>query len=48
MYNCMLDIHKKVAALEKTVDNMKIGGVSVDFDKLANAVADKLAARMKD
>lgn len=48
MYNCLVDTHRKVEALEKAIEKIEIGGVVVDYDKLAEAVADKLAARMKD
>lgn len=49
MYNCMVHMYEKVEALQKAVDKLQVsGGASVDYDKLANAVADKLAARMKD
>lgn len=51
MYNCMVDMYKKVDSLQKAVDKLQGGGsstVSIDYDKLADAVADKLAARMKD
>ena len=37
-----------VDGIKKAVEKMQVGGGSVDYDKLANAVADKLAARMKD
>lgn len=48
MYNCVINMSKKVDELAKTVDKLQVGSASVDYDKLANAVADKLAARMKD
>ena len=37
-----------VAAIKKAVDGLKVGGATVDYDKLADMVADKLAARLKD
>lgn len=46
MYNCMVDMHKKVEALQKAVDKLQVGGASVDYEKLATAVADKLAKRL--
>lgn len=51
MYNCVVNMYKMVSALQSKVDKMQAGGAStveIDYDKLANAVADKLAARMKD
>ena len=49
MYNCMVHMYEKVEALQKAVDKLQGGGsatVSIDYDKLANAVADKIAKRM--
>lgn len=40
------DIYGRVNAIEKAVDNLKAGGASIDYDKLADAVADKIAKRM--
>ena len=34
-------------AMQKAIDNLKVSGAAIDYDKLANAVADKIAARMK-
>lgn len=48
MFNCLVDTHRKVEALEKAVEKIEIGGAAVDYDKLAEAVADKLAKRMAD
>lgn len=51
MYNCIVHMYEKVQALEKAVNKLQGGGsstVAIDYDKLAEAVADKLAARMKD
>ena len=51
MYNCMVDMYKKVAELQKAVDKLQGGNssvVAIDYDKLADAVADKLAKRMAD
>lgn len=48
MYNCVTHMYAKVEELQKAVDKLQVGGASVDYDKLANAFADKLAARMKD
>lgn len=42
------NIKADVQALRKEVANLKISGATIDYDKLANAVADKLAARMKE
>lgn len=47
MYNCVTHMYAKVEELQKAVDKLQVGGASVDYDKLANAVADKIAARMK-
>ena len=50
MYNCIVDMYSKVAALQKSVDSLKSSQgatVSVDYDKLANKVADVIYARMK-
>lgn len=47
MYNCITDMHKKVDELQKAVDKLQAGGASVDYDKLANKVADVIYARMK-
>lgn len=44
-YDMVAKLEKKVDALSAKVD--KIGVGNVDEDKLANAVADKIAARMK-
>lgn len=41
-------IEKDVREIKQAVNNLKITGATVDYDKLATAVADKLAARMKD
>ena len=41
------DIYGRMNAIEKAVDNLKAGGATIDYDKLANSVADKIAARMK-
>ena len=49
MYNCIVHMYEKVQALEKAVGKLQGGGsatVSIDYDKLANAVADKIAKRM--
>lgn len=48
MFNCLVDTHRKVEALEKAIEKIEIGGAAVDYDKLAEAVADKLAKRMAD
>ena len=47
-YGVLMDMHKDIDGLKAAVDKLQVGGASVDYDKLANAVADKLAARMKD
>ena len=36
-----------LAQIKKDIANLKAGGATIDYDKLANAVADKIAARMK-
>ena len=41
------DIYGRVNAIEKAVDNLKAGSASIDYDKLANKVADVIYARMK-
>ena len=46
MYNCVINMSKKVDELSKAVDKLQAGGASVDYDKLATAVADKIAKRM--
>ena len=47
-YGVLMDMYKDIDGLKAAVDKLQVGGTSVDYDKLANAVADKLAARMKD
>ena len=47
-YTYTKQLAEKVDAMQKKIDKLQAGGGSVDYDKLANAVADKLAARMKD
>ena len=47
MYNCMIGMYRKVESLEKNVANLKAGGATVDYTKLAKAVADEFYARMK-
>ena len=54
MYNCALSTNETVVAVKQDVEaikaeieKLKIGGVSVDYDKLANKVADVIYARMK-
>ena len=37
---------KKVDALQSSVNNIRVNGAAIDYDKLANAVADKIAKRM--
>ena len=48
MYNCVVNMYKMVSALQSKVDKMQASGgsVAIDYDKLANAVADKLAKRL--
>lgn len=42
------DIFGRINAIEKAVDNLKLtGGATIDYDKLANKVADVIYARMK-
>ena len=48
MYNCVAGISNKVDELAEKVENLQINGASVDYDKLADAVADKIAKRMMD
>lgn len=47
MYNCMVNMYKKVESLQSAVDKLQVGGATVDYDKLANKVADVIYARMK-
>lgn len=47
-YTYTKQLAEKLDAMQKKLDKLQSGGGSVDYDKLANAVADKLAARMKD
>ena len=47
-YTYAKDVNDKLKEMQKAIDKLQAGGGSVDYDKLANAVADKLAARMKD
>lgn len=51
MYNCVINMSKKVDELSKVVNKLQAGGASVDYDKLAKAlapvVADELSARLK-
>ena len=54
MYNCALRtneavtaVKSDVATIKADVAKLKAGGATIDYDKLANAVADKIAARMK-
>ena len=49
MYNCVVNMYKMVSALQNKVDKLQGGNASaveIDYDKLANAVADKIAKRM--
>lgn len=50
-YGVLMDMYKDIDGLKASVDKLQGGGssvVSIDYDKLADAVADKIAARMKD
>ena len=51
MYNCVVHMSEKIDKLSQTVDNLKVIGATVDYDKLAEklapAVADEFYARMK-
>lgn len=47
-YGVLMDMHKDIDGLKAAVDKLQVGGGSVDYDKLADAVADKLAKRMAD
>ena len=47
MYNCVINMSKKVDELSKAVNKLQAGGASVDYDKLANKVADVIYSRMK-
>lgn len=38
----------QVGELKKQVENLKVNGAAVDYDKLASMVCDKMAARMKE
>lgn len=43
-----LTTKKQVASIATKVDKLSAGGATVDYDKLATAVADKIASRMKE
>ena len=45
-YGVLMDMHKDIDGLKAAVDKLQVGGAAVDYDKLANAVADKLAKRL--
>ena len=51
MYNCVINMSKKVDKLSEVVNKLQTGGASVDYDKLAKVlapvVADELSARLK-
>ena len=47
-YGVLMDMHKDIDGLKAAVAKLQVGGASVDYDKLADAVADKLAKRMAD
>lgn len=49
--NCLTKINTlatKVDNLQAAIDKLKINGASVDYEKLANLVCDKMSARMKE
>lgn len=46
-YGVLMDMHKDIDGLKAAVDKLQAGGASVDYDKLANKVADVIYARMK-
>ena len=48
MYNCVVNMYKMVSALQSKVDKLQGGNAStIDYDKLAKAVANEIYARMK-
>ena len=46
-YGVLMDMYKDIDGLKAAVDKMQGGGSSVDYDKLANKVADVIYARLK-
>ena len=46
-YGVLMDMHKDIDGLKAAVDKLQAGGASIDYDKLANKVADVIYARMK-
>ena len=44
----ILETKKAVAKLSEKVDKLSIGGATIDYTKLAKAVADEMAKRMKE
>ena len=41
------DVYKVLTDMGKKLDKLQVGGASIDYDKLANKVADVIYARMK-
>lgn len=48
MFGRVQIIEKDVREIKSAIDGLKVGGATVDYDKLTDMVADKLAARLKD
>ena len=50
-YGALMDMHEDIEGLKKAVDKLKVGGATIDYDKMAKAlapvVADELSARLK-
>ena len=46
-YTYAKNLNDKMAAMQKAIDNLKVSGATVDYDKLAKAVANEIYARMK-
>ena len=47
-YKALMDVHAEVEDVKQAIDNLVIGKVDIDYDKLAEVIADKFADRMKD
>ena len=48
MFGRVQIIEKDVRDIKTAINGLQVGGAAVDYDKLSNMVADKLAARLKD
>lgn len=48
MFGRVQIIEKDVRDIKTAINGLQVGGATVDYDKLANLVADKLAARLKE